>query len=157
MHTNTEHSIHSFIFKLAFTHGRIVGSRGNSPGTYCNKSRFSATSNQGSHAVLKLLKKYRKCWKSIESVEKVLKKYWKYWKCIESTEKVTSIEKVLNCEIGFQDLEEVLNLAKMCIKFWKSMEIPNSAICLFKLCTLPLMTVLQMFFALCSMKKIWKN
>jgi len=25
------------------------------------------------------------------------------------------IEKVLNCEIGFQDLKKVLNLAKMCI------------------------------------------
>jgi len=27
------------------------------------------------------------------------------------------IEKVLNCEIGFQDLEKVLNLAKMHIKY----------------------------------------
>ena len=26
-------------------------------------------------------------------------------------------EKVLNCEIGFQDLEKVLTLAKMCIKY----------------------------------------
>jgi len=44
--------------------------------------------------------------------------------------------KVLNCEIGFQDLEKVLNLAKMYIKYWKSMEIPNSTGCLFKFCSL---------------------
>jgi len=30
---------------------------------------------------------------------------------------IESIEKVLNCEIGFQDLEKVLNLAKMYIKY----------------------------------------
>ena len=41
---------------------------------------------------------------------------------------IESIEKVLNCEIGFQDLEKVLNLAKMYIKYWKSMQIRNSAI-----------------------------
>jgi len=34
------------------------------------------------------------------------------------------------------------------------MKIPNSTICLFKFYSLPLMTVLQMFFALCSMSKI---
>jgi len=34
------------------------------------------------------------------------------------------------------------------------MEIPNSAICLFTFCSLPLMAVLDMFFALCSMSKI---
>jgi len=55
------------------------------------------------------------------------------------------IEKVLNCEIGFQDLEKVLNLAKIYIKYWKSMEIPNSGICLFKFCSLPLMTDLLIF------------
>jgi len=36
-----------------------------------------------------------------------------------------SIEKVLNFKIGFQDLEKVLNLAKMYIGYWKSFEIPN--------------------------------
>jgi len=50
-----------------------------------------------------------------------------------------------------------LNQAKMSIKYWKSMGIPNSAICLFKFCTLLLVTVLQMFFALCSMNKILKK
>ena len=64
------------------------------------------------------------------------------------------IEKVLNCEIGFQDLEKVLDLAKRCIKYWHSMEILNPAICLFKFCSLSLMTTLQMFFPLCSMNKI---
>jgi len=44
------------------------------------------------------------------------------------------IEKVLNCENSFQDLEKVLILTKMYIKYWKSMEIPNAAICLFKFC-----------------------
>jgi len=34
------------------------------------------------------------------------------------------------------------------------MKILHSAICLFKFYSLPLMTVLQMFFALCSMNKI---
>jgi len=55
---------------------------------------------------------------------------------------IESIEKVLNFEIGFQDLEKVLNQAKRFIKHWKSTEILNSAICLFKFCSLPLMTVL---------------
>jgi len=36
-----------------------------------------------------------------------------------------SIEKVLNFKIVFQDLEKILNLAKMCKKYWKSMEILN--------------------------------
>jgi len=36
-----------------------------------------------------------------------------------------SIEKVLNFKIGFQDLEKVLNLAKMYIKYWTSLEILN--------------------------------
>jgi len=58
------------------------------------------------------------------------------------------VEKVLNCEIGFQDLGKVLNLAKVYIKYWRSMEIPHSAMCLFKFCSLPLMTVLQMFFCI---------
>jgi len=66
---------------------------------------------------------------------------------------IESIEKVLNFEISFQDLEKVLNLAKMHIKYGKSMKILNSAIRLFKFCLLPLMTVLQMFFALCSTNK----
>jgi len=34
------------------------------------------------------------------------------------------------------------------------MEITNLAICLFKFCSYPLITVLQMSFALCSMSKI---
>jgi len=38
---------------------------------------------------------------------------------------IESIEKVLNCEIGFEDLEKVLNLAKVYIKNWKSVEIPK--------------------------------
>jgi len=37
------------------------------------------------------------------------------------------------------------------------MELPNSAICLFKFCSLLLMTGLQMFFALRFMNKIQKN
>ena len=36
---------------------------------------------------------------------------------------IDSVEKVLICEIRFQDLEKVWNLAKMYIKYWKSMEI----------------------------------
>jgi len=38
---------------------------------------------------------------------------------------IESIEKVLNCKIGFKDLEKVLNLAKMYIKYRKSTEIRN--------------------------------
>jgi len=30
---------------------------------------------------------------------------------------IESIEKVLNCEIGLQDLEKVLNLSKMYMKY----------------------------------------
>jgi len=52
----------------------------------------------------------------------------------------------LDCEINFQDLEKVLNLAKMYIKYLRSMEIPKSTICLFKLCSLLLMTLLQIIF-----------
>jgi len=40
--------------------------------------------------------------------------------CLYETEfprGIDSIEKVLNFEIGFQDLEKVLNLAKMFIKY----------------------------------------
>jgi len=37
------------------------------------------------------------------------------------------------------------------------MEILNSAICLFKFSSLPLMTLLQMFFALCSINKIFEK
>jgi len=43
-----------------------------------------------------------------------------------------AVLKVLNCEIGFPDLEKVLNWAKMFIKYGKSMKLPNSAICSFK-------------------------
>jgi len=42
---------------------------------------------------------------------------------------IESIEKVLNCEIGFRDLEKALNLSKMYVKYRQNMEIPNSAIC----------------------------
>jgi len=38
---------------------------------------------------------------------------------------IESIEEVLNFKIGFHDLEKVLNLAKMYIKYRKSMEILN--------------------------------
>jgi len=34
-----------------------------------------------------------------------------------------SVLKKLNFNIGFQDLEKVLKLATICIKYWKSMEI----------------------------------
>jgi len=67
---------------------------------------------------------------------------------------IESIENKLNCEIGFKDLEKVLNLAKMYIKYLKSMEIPNSSICLLKNYSLPLIAVLQVFLSLCSMNKI---
>jgi len=65
--------------------------------------------------------------------------------------------KVLNCEIGFQDLEKVLDSAKMYIKYWKSMDILNSAIYLFKLCSLPLITVLQMLLHCVPLRNISKN
>ena len=35
-----------------------------------------------------------------------------------------AFEKVLNCEIGFQDHVKLLNLPKIYIKYWKTMEIP---------------------------------
>jgi len=35
----------------------------------------------------------------------------------EGSHAVLKVLEVLDCEIGFQDLEKVLNLAKMCIKF----------------------------------------
>ena len=41
---------------------------------------------------------------------------------------IESIKKVLNCKIDLQDFENVLNLAKMYIKYWKSMEFQNFAI-----------------------------
>jgi len=56
----------------------------------------------------------------------------------------------LNCEIGFQDLEKVLNLAKTHIKVLKKYRNSNFS----RLFILPLMTVLQMFSALCLMNKI---
>ena len=50
--------------------------------------------------------------------------------CLVSSGFPRGIESIRNCEMGFQDLEKVLNLAKMYVKYWKGMEIPNSAICL---------------------------
>jgi len=38
---------------------------------------------------------------------------------------IESIENVLNFEIGFQDLEKVLNFAKVYVMYWKSMESLN--------------------------------
>jgi len=38
---------------------------------------------------------------------------------------IESNEKVLNFKIGFQDLEKVLNFAKMYIRYWKSMDLLN--------------------------------
>jgi len=61
---------------------------------------------------------------------------------------------VLNCEVGFQDLEKVLNLAKMYIPYWKSIEILNSAICLFFIADDSSADVL---FASCSMIKIFEK
>jgi len=58
---------------------------------------------------------------------------------------IESIEQVLNCEIDFQDLEKVVNLAKSTESIEKVWKFLNSAICLFKFCSLPLITVLQMF------------
>jgi len=73
---------------------------------------------------------------------------------------------VLSCEISFQDLEKVLHLAKMYTVLKKSGNY-KLAICLFRFCCWPLMTIFHMFFALCSMKKrsffhlvlkrYWKN
>ena len=60
-------------------------------------------------------------------VLKVLEKYW----IVESV---------------FKTLKKYWNLAKLYIQNGKSMEIPNSAICLFKFCSLALMTLLQTFF-----------
>jgi len=45
----------------------------------------------------------------------------------------------------------------MYMQYWKNIVIPNSAICLFKFCSLPLMTVSQMLIPLCSMNKILEN
>jgi len=58
---------------------------------------------------------------------------------------IESIEKVLDCEISFQDREKVLNLAKMYIEHWKSIKIPIQPLFI-SFFSLPLMKVLQMFF-----------
>jgi len=36
---------------------------------------------------------------------------------VGNAHRVRVLEKVLSCEIGFQDLEKVLNLSKMCMKY----------------------------------------
>jgi len=54
-----------------------------------------------------------------------------YMKCLTNVENkdtrfprsIESFEKVLNFKIGFQDLEKVLNLAKMYMKYWICMKI----------------------------------
>jgi len=69
-----------------------------------------------------------------------------------------TVLKVLNCEIGFQDLEKVLNLTKMYIKYWRKYgNSKNSAVCFFTFFSLLLMRVLQMLFALCSMNEIFRK
>jgi len=66
------------------------------------------------------------CCQGFHAVLKVLKKYWI----------VRSV---------FKTLKKYWIQPKY-IKYWKSMEIPNSTICLFNICSLPLMTVLQKNF-----------
>ena len=70
-------------------------------------------------------------------------RYWKYWKTTELWNRFTRPGKSIEYSI-MQNVNKLL----------KSMEIPHSAICFFKFRSLPLMTVLQMFFALCSMNKL---
>jgi len=64
-----------------------------------------------------------------------------------------SIEKVLNCAIGFQELE-VLNLAKM-HKVLKKCGNSKFSLLFILILLFTGMTVLQMFFALYSMNKIF--
>ena len=63
--------------------------------------------------------------------------------------------KVLNCEISFQNHGKVLSLAKTYI--WKSVETPNSANCLFKFCSLPLIIVWQIFLHCAPWIKFWRS
>jgi len=67
------------------------------------------------------------------------------------------IEKVFNREIGFQDLEKVLNLAKMFMKYRKSRRILHLTICLFNFRSSPLIAVLQMLSALYYISKIFEK
>ena len=50
-----------------------------------------------------------------------------------------------------------VNLAKIYITYWKHMDIENVVICYFEVSSSLLMTVLQMLYALCSMKQFNKN
>jgi len=49
-------------------------------------------------------------WQDLNDFCKTCRLEWGFPRAIES------IEKALNCEIGFQDLEKVLNLAKIYIR-----------------------------------------
>jgi len=46
------------------------------------------------------------------------------YQCLLCLQGSHTVWKVLNLKSGFQDLEKVLNLAKICIRYWKSLEIP---------------------------------
>ena len=79
---------------------------------------------------------YVHCQCSIQGSHAVLKKYW----IVKSV----------------QDLEKVLNLAKMHIKYWKKIDFRNSTIWIFKFCS-SMMIVFEMFSLLCSISKIFKK
>jgi len=70
---------------------------------------------------------------------------------------IESIEKVLNCDICFQDFEIVLTLAEMYTKYWKSMEILNWTICLLKFVLYCWWKFCRCFMHCVPWIKFWKN
>ena len=65
--------------------------------------------------------------------------------------------KVLNCEIDFQDFEKVLTLAKMYIKYEKSIFSHLFVQILFFTADNSSVGAMVLFYALCSMSKIFKK
>jgi len=89
-----------------------------------------------------------------EKLIKVIKVANDSWLYAGFPRSVENVEKVLNCEIGFQDLEKVLNLGKMYVKYWKSMEISKFSRLVIQILCFAVDDSFTNVFTLCSMNKI---
>ena len=63
--------------------------------------------------------------KSVKNIAQISSAELTEYQCLLCLQGSHMVLKVLNLKSGFQDLEKVLNLAKMYVRYWKSLEILN--------------------------------